>query len=453
MRLLTLTLWTIIVTTTLSSQEATGLFSGTHNGLNATKINPAFSFKSENKWDFQLAGAHAFFDTNYGFIHRTSLWDLSNRYDLVEIPEAQGDIPVGQMPLPVIFKTDSLMSYFDTKSEVRGLGLLYQINNNIKVGLSINARSHASSFDIPSALNYYEVSDLRADTTYILQGFDVNAAAWTEYNAHAAFVSSAGHTIGTTIKYLRGYAGGYISNKSTFNYTNPTDNIINADVQGVVEFAYSGDEDNIGSRGNGWGIDIGYMSPAMDSRNARFGISLIDLGYINFNDPRYIVNFNGVNNIDMDAYQGITDIEEFKAQVFDDFTDIDSTDSYTMYMPTALSAQYSKPLSNNLAVEFSMTKRIKLGDQQIQRSDMVNATLMYERKHFSAFLPVTAYDYQDFRVGAAIRVLFFTIGSDHLQSLFGTSQSFDGSDLYVNVQLYPFKKSEKDHGKRIKCYY
>lgn len=453
MRFLTFLFLSLISIGSIHSQEATGLFSGTHNGLNATKINPAFAFKSDNKWDLQLIGAHAFAESNYGFIHNTSLWDLSKRYEQIEIPVNQSDVPIGEMPLPVIFKTDNGFSYFDAKTDVRGLGLLYQINNNLKLGLSINARSHASGFDIPSALNYYDVSNLRADTSYILQEFDVNAAAWSEYNGHIAYQSKDGHTIGATIKFLRGYGGGYVSNNANLIYTNPTDNIVNTDVQGTAEFAYSGDSENIESHGNGWGIDIGYMSSILDSKKSRFGISLIDLGYITFNDPRYIVQFNGVTNIDMDVYQGIENIEDLKSQIFDDFVDIDSTESYTMYMPTALSVQYRRPLSKHLAVECSMTKSIKMSDRQILRSDMMNATIMYDRKNFSAFLPITAYSYNDVRVGAAIRVLFFTIGSDHLQSLFGTSQSFSGSDLYLNVQMYPFKKSEKNHGKRIKCYY
>lgn len=453
MRILCVILVIFICTNSSSSQEAAGLYSGNHSGLNATKINPSFMFKSDNKWDLQLIGAHHFSETNYAFIHRSSLWDLGGRYNEVQIPEQNGDIPIADMSLPVIFKSDAQRSFFDIKNEVRGLGIMVSIAADTKVGISTNARSHASSFDIPSALNYHEVSQLRPDTSYILQKFDANAAAWTEFNGHIAVRNKDHHSFGATIKYLRAYAGASLINKSDFSYTNPQDNIVNSSLDGEIQFAMSGDDGEIRTRGTGWAVDLGYMSSELDTKKTQFGLSLIDLGYIKYNDPSYLIELDNTININMDNYQNISSTEELITQLSSDFTTLDSTDSYTLLLPTALSAQFKRSINNHLTLEMSMVKNIHYSDRQIQRSDMINATFVYDRKHFSAFIPVTAYDYKEFRVGAAVRFLYFTIGSDHLASLFGRSQSFQGADLYANIQLYPFSDPDKYGGKKIKCYY
>jgi len=128
-------------------------------------------------------------------------------------------------------------------------------------------------------------------------------------------------------------------------------------------------------------------------------------------------------------------------------------------LPAALSIQYRQKINDHTSVEGHLVQRLKVVEMQMPRSNSLNVTGVYDRKHFSAFLPVTLYNYNDLRVGAAIRLGPLTIGSDHIMSFFKQTD-LSGTDVYVNLQVYPFelfgegkKSGGKNSKKNVSCYW
>ena len=68
--------------------------------------------------------------------------------------------------------------------------------------------------------------------------------------------------------------------------------------------------------------------------------------------------------------------------------------------------------------------------------------------------------YEEFNVGASVRLGFITIGSENLGSIFKKSD-FTGSDIYFALKVNPFnidfggraiRSGSKNRGKKSKCY-
>ncbi len=443
-----------IISSSSFGQEASGLFSGRYSGINATKFNPAFSSRNQNQWDLQLVGAHSFFQTNYAFLPTSNTIEFVRNINNIDIPDTQGDVPIGQYDYPLIFKTSSDLSFVDIKSEVRGPGLLYALKPNLRIGASYSERAYITGRKIPSALNYATISNLQSDTSYIATPFAINALAWSEYSFHAAYLDEANHSWGINAKILRGRSHASFTNNGTVSYTNPNDNIAAIQQGGDIQFSYRNDYESYNNRGLGVAMDLGWSSAPTGYNKRQFSLALIDLGVIKFNDQNYALNFANNQNIDLDNYQDLEDDEALLNQLSQDFITLDSTSGSSYILPTAITAQYRQSFGNHFSMELNAVQRVAFNDNQLSRSNLANATFMYDRKHFSAFLPVSMYDYQDLRVGAAIRLFFVTIGSDHLGSLVGSNQEFNGSDIYVNVRFYPFQSSnEISKLNKAKCYY
>ncbi len=443
-----------ICSTISFAQEATGLFSGRYSGINATKYNPAFSSRNQNQWDLQLVGAHAFFETNYTFLPTSNSIEFIRNIDNIDIPDTQGDIPLGQYDYPLIFKTSNDLSFVDIKSEVRGPGLMYALKPNLRIGVSYSERAYITGRQIPSAFNYAEISNLQSDSSYIATPFAVNALAWSEYSFHTAYLDNSNNSWGINAKILRGRSHASFSNKGTVSYTNPNDNIASIQQGADIQFSYKNDYQSLSNKGLGLAVDLGWSSAPTGYNKRQFSLALIDVGMIRFNDQTYTLNFAANQNIDLDNYQDLANDEAVLTQLRQDFITMDSTTGANYILPSAITAQYRQSFGNHFSMELNAVQRVAIHDKQLSRSNLANATFMYDRKHFSAFLPVSIYDYADLRVGAAVRLFFVTIGSDHIGSLVGSNQEYNGSDIYLNVRLYPFQSSnEISKLNKAKCYY
>ena len=205
--------------------------------------------------------------------------------------------------------------------------------------------------------------------------------------------------------------------------------------------------------GTGFGLDLGVTSTTMFPFKSKVGISILDLGWINYSGKNYNLSFSN-SSIDFSNYENISSDEALIAQLTQDFVQIDSAESFRMFLPTALSLQILRPLNDHWHVEGSLAQAIKFSSRQITRSNSVHASLIYNRKHFSAYMPLSIYNYESIRLGAAVRFDFLTIGSDHLANVISNNQDFEGSDIYFNIKIYPFSRDRNaDSKKGINCYF
>lgn len=432
----------------IHAQESSGLIFGNHNGLLSSQINPSYVLRSENKWDLQLIGGHMFFQTNYAFVNNSSLIKVLNNTSNIEL--AQNDTPIDQYELPLVFRQGESGYKLESSAELFAPGFLYRLDEQTALGFSVKGRAMASTGSLPIVLEQRNLESLPVDSSFSISPFSANSAAWIEYSLHGAKDLGNGNSLGVNLKYLKNKHSAFIDNNLSSDISRSTDNIINALSTGQIEFGGLSNQDVIGSFGSGFSLDLGITLENLFPFTADVGISILDLGYLKNNSSQYQISYDDLQNIDPSDYESISNTEQLMDQLESDFIQLDSSAGFVTYLPTALSFQLIRPITEKLSIEASLTQRISFSDRQLKRPNSLTASLVYERKNFSAFVPITVYDYSSIRVGAAIRLWYLTIGTDHLTSVVSNQDDFDGTDVYVNLKFYPFSKRHSK-GDQVLC--
>lgn len=435
-----------------AAQENIGLQLGRHNGISGTYLNPANSLNSASDWSIQIVGLHSFAQTNYGYINNTNLFKLIKNYEDVVFPQARDEIIQPSPTMTAIFNV-STNSNFNTVSGVYGPGFLLKVNDVISAGFSMRVRAHVGIPKIPVVANYYNFKNINRNQIYNLTEFHMSGLAWTEYIFHFAKQTKNNLSLGINFKYLQGLETFMASNDQSFNFLEADNGSKSVLDNGQFTFNYTDYEDRTRVKGHGLGFDIGISIRDLLLQNSRLGVSLIDVGFIQFKGSQNTYTFTPFINFDDQSYENIENLNELNTQLAQDFELLNSNEKIVSYIPTALSLQYNIALQHNINIEAQWTQRLSLGKHHIIRPNSSSISAYFEKKHFSFFLPVTFYDYSKIHLGAALRLGYLTIGSDDITSLFG-SNNFDGYDLYMKINLYPFKLRSKNKtpNSEINCY-
>jgi len=441
----------ICFSSSLISQEAAGLVFGNYNGINSTKLNPSFSMRSAHKWDLQLAGAHAFFQTDYGYIHKSNLFRTLTNLDDLDILNYPDD-PVATAPeLSVIFKTKSSSSYVDARAEVFGPGFALNINENIRVGVFSRSRSFVSSTSIPEVFNYYILNNSVLGQEYTSSPFNGAYSAWNEVGINYAQKIDEKIIVGLSLKYNVGITGGYFNMAEPFSYVSNNLETLEPTSAGTLQFGY-GDLDSDVINGKGFGLDIGITLNDFVTDDSYLGISVLDLGYTNFNGRDRLFRYTDSMIFYRQDYNTLTDLDDIIDLAEVDFQTLSMSNYFQLDHPTMLSVQYGQNISELFSIEAAINQRIPFQKEQLRRSNSIMATGIYETKNYSIFLPVTLYNYERIHPGLAARFYFITVGSDDLSSLFG-KQDFHGADIYVNLNIYPFiNRKAKKNDPEVDCF-
>lgn len=268
---------------------------------------------------------------------------------------------------------------------------------------------------------------------------------------------------GITVKKLFGYAGGYISGKNVDYMVPNSDTILIYNLNANGGFAIPVDYDKNeypgpGSffRGSGWGFDIGftYERKRKEISNRpfykmceqkyqgyvyRIGVSLLDVGGIKFKDNARKFSFNNVsynwyevsdlNYIDIDST-----LIDFSNRFYGNSTELVTGNTFTIYLPTALSMQFDYSYNKNLYLNSTLICGFQLNEASVHRASQLSLTPRYESRLLEASLPLSLYEFNKLRIGAAIRLGFLTIGSDKLGGFFKFSD-FEGMDFYFALKF------------------
>jgi len=434
------------------TQERSGLSLGNHNGVNATYLNPTGLLNNPHKWTANLGGAHLFADTDYVKIKQVKLFRFLRNYDQL-LDDIRDNVTTSD-----VFTSykENGKSYGDLQTSVLGPAFQYHINQSTSIGMSIRSRLIAGSYNITDVANYPVYSELDSLTVLTAEPFNGNAAAYTEINLHLAKQISPDLSVGITAKYLRGYEALHFSNRNSFDIRGFDEDNIDVLEGGSFDLAHTSPEENtINRKGRGIGIDLGFTIKNMGgSKGTDLGIALLDLGLISYSGSKRTYRWESGLLVDGTGYDELRDLTELDEQLAQDFILESTSDRFSQALPTGLAVQMEHKLYESFSLCGYWVQRLKVLPLQIARSNSLNITGLYELKHFSAFLPVTLYNYNNLRVGAAVRLAYLTIGTDNLLRIVGNGD-FSGTDLYVNIQIYPFQIKRKNNGKggkNIECF-
>jgi len=365
----------------LVSQERAGLMLGQYNGINALSLNPAFSFNSANNWDIQLIGAHLFAETNYAHISGANPFQLLRNNQNIFVPKSRSDITAEPNDKIIVF-TESGNTRGEITADILGPGFLLKLGERHTIGLSTKGRSLASSFDIPSIANYFAHENFEVGPTYMFPEMEAGSMAWLEINGHYGYALNDKINVGASAKYLRGFFASFIQNNTTFDFEELAEDEYDIVTGGSFTLGYPNQANTFGPSGTGVAFDLGVTIKDVLREGTTLGLSILDLGSIRFSGTKETYNFNTELVLESTSYEDLENLDSLQNQLRRDFElGSSSSGNYSMSLPTALSAQFSTPITDHFSVAGYWTQRIKImpASYNTSRGNSLNVTPMYER--------------------------------------------------------------------------
>lgn len=449
------------------AQEMWGAAHSNYAGQMGIDLNPASIVDAPYKWELHFLSMDAAAVNNYMFLQRNSRLIRNG---------VQGES----------VEQDKFTDRYTQRPDKYGYGSVFLkypafIWSSTKWGAAfhVSTRAELSASNIPYHL-----------AKYFKEGFDYDLQQNTNYsvkNAKAAF--AAWHEIGVTFGHeLHNSKEHYWSAAATVNYNyglngfylllNEADYIVPADTlllidNMVAEYGHAFPDNGNGSnssplarRGGGFSSTIGvqyyknrndaFFDPCKRGRGEkpydyRVGFSLMDIGYIRFNNG---ARTYAINNRSTDWY-GI-DTTSFNGWVYTDSilgsnfygNRLGARDAFafSVYLPTAASIQFDYSFTENLFLNATVIQRVPLSATAIRRSNQIAVTPRFESRRFEFSLPVSFYEMFKPRVGMALRFGVFTIGSDMLSPLLGFTDSY-GADLFFGITWKNYGKCGRKPGR------
>lgn len=439
--------WLFLTCSNLFAQGEHGLAHGNYNVTEGIRINPARAVDPVPFFDFHVLGGNAFIDNNYIFL-----------------PDKEFNLFAAKFPNEAKDNFTLTKKHGQLEVNVLGPAFNYPFRKHT-IGISTAIRNYTSIRDIPFHLakNYFDEWENIDFHNQSFEGdeFRINSLTWEELGVHfGTIVYQEGFemiNVAGNLKYILG-AGGFSFKAQNFDYTLiDQNNIAFTDVDAEYTATVPGT-----NQGRGWGLDLGFEYKKMlepvngyiphdiisDCKRIdykyRFGVSLLDLGYINFTKSSFyrkiedgqvqwddFSDFNADNTRDF-----INDFDErFAPYITNEKT------SYTAYLPAALSVQYDYNFENNYFINATalvgVRRKNKFG---AERLDHLAITPRYEKPHFEIAAPVTINRFLHPGVGFAMRFWYLSFGTNNIVPyLIGDVY---GMDAYFHIK-WKFLKSKR----------
>ena len=446
---------------TLQAQEQLGIRLSNYGGINSTLLNPAYHATSPFRWDVNLLEGAGHITNDYAYLRSARLSDLLKSPDKSDF-EFGPDLPPGSQEKQGAIVVD----FFKGRNRRQTLGLgsvlgpsfYLQLGENHRVGLLTRARAMMSGRGIADPLNYYDYDSRPFYDPFAVDPFRGAFAGWTEVGlnyAYQAEVADGAIAVGITLKALQAYEGGYWRNASTFQLQKvPNDSLGGSPIDFSFGYTTSNlrDGDYQAERnGGGLAADLGFVYTSYSQNGApydwKFGVSLIDIGRLTYrrNASEHVVQTTAPLIISTSEYQSFQAPDEFEEyiQFFSEQTLGDSAASFSgpsfaIWLPSALSLQVDKSLGGPFFVGAAFTQGFPLGPGALQRGSHLALAPRVETRWAEASLPISVYDWEELRVGMALRLAFFTVGTSHLGSILRRSD-LNTADFYFAVKVTPFQ--------------
>jgi hypothetical protein len=460
----------------LVAQEQLGVRLDTYMGLQTSFLNPANTASFPLRWNLNLAGASLFIDNSYLYLDKTNmLHSLANIEQIKPITDFKNSTPTAD-DIVLNFYRGNRNSYGITDIKVNGPSVLFRVKQH-SFGAFYNLRYMSEATNVPSELNYDKYERLPYRKIIDMPPLSGRMMFWDEFGANYAFqweTNSGKAQIGINAKILRGYEGAYAGSWSKTEFARyPKDTVY----VGVPDFSFgitTGNIDNIANQsydlqrqGLGLGFDIGanwYLAEYEDTYEWKFGASLMDIGKINFSptaELHYINKITPTNLVTSNDFDGVKTptqwLRRLSAITMGDSLKSLRANKFAIAMPMALHLAAEYQFYPHAFATFILQQRIKQQDAPLHRGNLVALVARYERRWFSATLPLSLYNYRHFRTGVAMRLGYLTLGTENLGSWL-VKKKLTGTDFYFALVFNPFNlnwmfpSKDKAFSKRVKCY-
>lgn len=440
------------------------------------RLNPAAPAVTPYRWELNLGEVSAFAANNYFFFRNARLPDLLNEelnQNILLSPDLANPETMPPGFLVMDFYNDDRRRFAYASSTIAGPSFYYKIDRYNSIGLVTSARVIASAAGVDNDFSYYKFNQLKADETFSVSPMQAAALGFSEIGINYTLSSPApdgSFNLGITAKYIRGYDGAFFSSRKEFDLARIVGNGLEGSAA-RLKYGYTNNltaEDyEVNATGTGVGIDIG-MYATVDGYEPgeyiwKFGFSILDIGEVRFKDSAERHNIRLGNDpvtLLPEDYADIKDASDLgmlaRSFSFDALRDSLGTlqdNSISIMLPSAISFQVDHAITPNIFIAGLIHHYLPLGDNAIRRGGLVAIAPRFEHTWVSVNLPVSLYNWQHVRFGAAIRLGPLTLGTDHLGSWFSRKDLY-GSDIYAAFTLFPFGKKGRKGGNngRLPCY-
>lgn len=458
-----------------------GTVLGNYSGVNGIQLNPSAMHNSKSWLDVQLTGGDLFLENNFLYIAKED-------YSFLNFFKAGYTLPTHEED----YGTEERNFYWYNNTRRKNVFENIRINGpgamviwgKHAFALSTSFRTVTTPHNIPYefanfaylGLNYRPQQNILYKDN---RPFSMASMAWGELGLSYAYTFYARKfdmfSAGITLKRLFALGGGAVrSNQmhyvvlddSTVNVIN-----LNAEYGIALPVDYSNNESNLDPlfKGGGFGVDVGvtyqrlrrYHQPSYYSKLCarpyedyiyRIGISLIDIGGVRFknnavkmkidNRPAYLTNLTP-ESFNFQSIDQLLDTISY--QFYGDTASAYTGDKFTLWLPSALSLQFDYHLRKNIYLNASFIYGFNIGRLSLSRPAQLAITPRYETKWFEANLPLSLYDWSEFRAGLSLRFYFLTIGTEKLAGFFSYSD-FTGLDFYFSLKFFLEKGSCRSKG-------
>jgi hypothetical protein len=452
----------------VNAQEMWGIVTSNYAGSNGALINPCAINTSKLYMDVNVATADVFFENNYAFIHKED-------YNPFKLLSSTSQWPkYGPDEMPFDHYTGKNRKYVYSSQLLKGPSCMIAYGRHA-FAFHTGARVLTSAYGIPyhiANFGYYGLDyTQQQNNDFSSQNFGSSALVIGEVGLTYAYslrkISMEDWTAGITVKRFFSGAGGYfrandleyiVLNDSTINIKN-----LNAEVGYSLPLDYDNNDfpdDGPLIKGGGFGFDIGVTFQSKDlsyqrkriSRlcsqryidyTYRIGVSLLDVGFVNFKQNAQLQSYNDVSkywiNIDTLNFYNLNQMRQTLSNVFYGDPDASNIDNkIRVYLPTAFSVQVDYRFTKKLYAGAVWIHPLRLGKAYIRRPAQIVLIPRYESAHLEFSLPISLYDYLYPRIGFSMRYRFLTVGTD---DIFGSSglTDFTGLDIYVSLK-FNFRK-------------
>jgi hypothetical protein len=439
------------------SQEEIGYTPSNYSGVQGLFLNPAKGCDSKVFLDVNLVGLDLFVHNNYVHYDKNQFYLWKN-------------INTGFPNLSFNSKTNSKTAQIALN--VTGPSVHLSVSKH-SFGIFTRARSYTSA-RIEKPLFTHIVKGFKfapqLGQRYNLDNMYLNSLTWLEYGLSYGYIfHKKKYTMisaGANLRYLTGI------NSVGLDIENLDYEVVSND---LLEFYnYRGQINQAApalGAGKGVGIDIGVEYKQMLADVSRYypnsplsgcrqidykwkaGASLLDIGFIRFNQNASSESFNNVPStwndydaIKINSWDGLIDTIDVK---FNPQGTIQTANKFAALLPMAVSAQFDYNFENNVYINASAIFGPRIGSS-VRRGGLLAVVPRYERKRFELSLPVSLWDFRYPQIGFQLRLNNnLVIGSDRAMPFLFRSDVY-GFDIYFHLKFSVYRNPACKSGKKGK---
>ncbi len=474
----------IFINLSAQAQQWLGISGSNYVGTHAIYNNPATFSDSRYKLYVNFIGNDVSIFNNYiGYYAPYSMYKLFTNSAGQEYRNSQNVIVFKNSYYKI--NTEGEPYHLNALDDLRGPAFLYTINSKRSIALLSRIRMVVNFTGVSSSLA--NLIRLGTDTLLLKNQALTISKSNLNMNSYAEFGISYGQIlkdgdedffkVGITLKRVVGIYNAH-ANVQEANYdivNDPLDlnkqvlriNNLKAEYGYTSEAAFKNSKPSIPwifgtqSAGSGWGIDLGFiyeyrpevrkytyrekgirkLDPSKNKYEFKVGISILDIGGINYNNPSYVRNWdidvkNRVfNAADVSMIEGTDDAFKRVNPILG-LRDDKSTNSFTTGLPTSFQINLDYHLRDNFYVNSLWVQGLRRTHSlNMSMPSSLSVTPRWEGKWIEVGMPFALLDnYHTFTFGIGARFGPLLIGTDNLGSFLNINNP-RSTDVYFGLSL------------------